>query len=47
MPNERAPLLPKWGDTKALGQPPLEPPPESEPKKETQNGSKSLPWWYQ
>jgi general secretion pathway protein D len=45
LPGEQAPLLPEWGDTKSLGQPPLEPPPE--PKKDTQQGTSPRPWWYQ
>jgi general secretion pathway protein D len=45
LPGEQAPLLPEWGDTKAIGQPPLEPPPE--PKKDTQQGTSGHPWWYQ
>jgi general secretion pathway protein D len=46
LPGEQAPLLPQWGDTKAIGQPPLEPPPP--PKKDTQQGSspRPRPWWY-
>jgi general secretion pathway protein D len=45
LPNEQAPLLPEWGDTKAIGQPPIEPPPE--PKKDTQQSTSTRPWWYQ
>jgi len=45
LPGEQAPLLPEWGDTKAIGQPPIEPPPE--PKKETQQSTSQRPWWYQ
>jgi general secretion pathway protein D len=45
LPGEQAPLLPEWGDTKAIGQPPLEPPPE--PKKDTQKDTSGRPWWYQ
>ena len=45
LPGEQAPLLPEWGDTKSLGQPPLEPPPE--PKKDTHKSTTGLPWWYE
>jgi general secretion pathway protein D len=45
LPGEQAPLLPEWGDTKAIGQPPLEPPPE--PEKDTQQSTSGRPWWYQ
>jgi len=45
LPGEPAPLLPEWGDTKAIGQPPVEPPPE--PKKDTQQSTSERPWWYQ
>jgi general secretion pathway protein D len=45
LPGEQAPLLPEWGDTKAIGQPPIEPPPE--PKKDTQQSTSQRPWWYQ
>jgi general secretion pathway protein D len=45
LPGEQAPLLPEWGDTKAIGQPPIEPPPE--PKKDTQESTSERPWWYQ
>ena len=44
MPGKHAPVLPQWGDTKSLGQPPLEPPPA--PKKDTQQGSSTRQWWY-
>lgn len=45
LPGEQAPLLPEWGDTKAIGKPPLTPPPE--PKKDTQQGSSfGHQWWY-
>ena len=45
LPGEQAPVLPEWGDTKTLGQPPMEPPPE--PKKNTQQGTSGRPWWYE
>ena len=45
LPGEQAPLLPEWGDTKAIGQPPIEPPPE--PKKDTRQSTSQRPWWYQ
>jgi general secretion pathway protein D len=45
LPDEQSPLLPEWGDTKAIGQPPIEPPPE--PKKDTQQSTSERPWWYQ
>jgi general secretion pathway protein D len=46
LPGEQAPALPEWGDTKSIGQPPLEPPPA--PKKDTQQqGTSERPWWYQ
>jgi len=45
LPGEQSPLLPEWGDTKSIGQPPLEPPPE--PKKDTQQSTSQRPWWYQ
>jgi general secretion pathway protein D len=45
LPGEQSPLLPEWGDTKAIGQPPIEPPPE--PKKDTQQSTSERPWWYQ
>jgi general secretion pathway protein D len=45
MPGKRAPLLPEWGDTKAIGKPPLEADPK--PKKETEESTSGLPWWYQ
>jgi general secretion pathway protein D len=45
LPGEQAPLLPEWGDTKSIGQPPIEPPPE--PKKDTQQSTSQRPWWYQ
>jgi general secretion pathway protein D len=44
LPGKHAPVMPQWGDTKAIGQPPLEPPPA--PKKDTQQGPSSRPWWY-
>jgi general secretion pathway protein D len=44
LPGEQAPVLPEWGDTKSLGQPPLEPPPA--PKKDTQQGPSPSPRWY-
>jgi len=45
LPGEQSPLLPEWGDTKSIGQPPIEPPPE--PKKDTQQSTSERPWWYQ
>jgi len=45
MPGKRAPLLPEWGDTNAIGKPPLSPAPE--PKKESQQSTSKRPWWYQ
>ena len=45
MPGKRAPTLPEWGDTDAIGKPPLEPAPE--PKKDAQQGTSQRPWWYQ
>jgi general secretion pathway protein D len=45
LPGKHAPVLPEWGDTKAIGQPPIEPPPE--PKKDTQQSTSQRPWWYQ
>ena len=45
LPGEQSPLLPEWGDTKSIGQPPIEPPPE--PKKDTQQSTSQRPWWYQ
>ena len=44
LPGKHAPVLPEWGDTKALGQPPLEPPPE--PKKDDKQGTSGSQWWY-
>jgi general secretion pathway protein D len=45
LPGARSPAMPEWGDTKAIGKPPIEPPPDT--KKETQHDSNSLPWWYE
>jgi len=45
MPGKHAPVLPEWGDSNAIGKPPLEPPPA--PKKDTQQGTSERPWWYQ
>jgi general secretion pathway protein D len=45
MPGKQSPVLPEWGDTKAIGKPPLEPPPA--PKKDTQQSTSQRPWWYQ
>jgi general secretion pathway protein D len=45
LPGEQSPLLPEWGDTKSICQPPIEPPPE--PKKDTQQSTSERPWWYQ
>ena len=44
LPGKHAPVLPEWGNTKELGQPPLEPPPA--PKKDTQQGTFGHQWWY-
>jgi general secretion pathway protein D len=47
MPGKQAPTLPEWGNTNAIGKPPLGPAPDPEPKKSSQQGSSKLPWWYQ
>jgi general secretion pathway protein D len=48
LPGEQAPVLPEWGDTKTLGQPPINPPePKKESRNETDTKTNKLPWWYE